>query len=64
MFVRKPGNIKNGDTGDVACNTYRAFQPDIDIMAELEMNAYRFSIAWSRVIPQGKGAVNTRGLDY
>jgi beta-glucosidase len=64
VFVRKPGKIKNGDTGDVACNTYRDFQTDVDIMAELEMNAYRFSVAWSRVIPQGKGAVNALGLDY
>jgi len=63
-FVRKPGKIKNGDTGDVACNTYNDFQTDIDIMAEMEMNAYRFSIAWSRVVPKGKGAVNAKGLDY
>jgi beta-glucosidase len=63
-FVRKPGKIKNGDTGDVACNTYHDFQTDVNIMAELEMNAYRFSTAWSRIIPQGKGAVNPTGLDY
>ena len=64
VFVHKPGKIQDGDTGDVACNTYHDFQTDIDIMAELEMNAYRFSIAWSRVIPQGKGAANPKGLDY
>ena len=64
VFVHKRGKIKNGDTGDVACNTYHDFQTDVDIMAELEMNAYRFSIAWSRVLPQGKGAVNAKGLDY
>jgi beta-glucosidase len=64
VFVRKPGKIKNGDTGDVACNTYNDYQTDIDIMADLEINAYRFSIAWSRVLPQGKGAVNPKGLDY
>ena len=64
IFVRKPGKIKNGDTGNVACNTYNDFQTDIDIMSELEMNAYRFSVAWSRVIPQGKGAINPKGLDY
>ena len=62
VFVRKPGKIKNGDTGDVACNTYQNPQTDIDIMADLEMNAYRFSIAWSRVLPEGKGAVNSNGL--
>ena len=64
VFVRKPGKIQNGDTGDVACNTYHDFQTDIDHMTELEMNAYRFSIAWSRVLPKGKGAVNPKGLDY
>lgn len=63
-FVRKPGKIKNGDTGDVACNTYHDLQTDVDIMDELEMNAYRFSIAWSRVMPEGRGAVNAKGLDY
>jgi beta-glucosidase len=62
--VRKPGKIKKGDTGDVACNTYFDFQTDIDLMAQLEMNAYRLSIAWSRVLSQGVGAVNPRGLDY
>jgi beta-glucosidase len=64
VFVRKPGKIQNADTGDVACNTYHDFQTDVAIMADLEMNAYRFSIAWSRVIPQGKGAINSKGLDY
>jgi beta-glucosidase len=64
IFVRKRGKIKNGDTGDVACNTYYDFKTDIDYMAELEMNAYRFSIAWSRILPEGKGAVNSKGLDY
>jgi len=64
VFVHKPKKIKNDDTGDVACNTYHDFQTDVDIMAELELNAYRFSIAWSRVLPDGKGTVNTKGLDY
>ena len=64
VFTHKRGKIADGSTGDVACNTYFDFQTDIDIMAQLEMNAYRFSIAWSRVIPQGKGAVNPKGLDY
>ena len=64
VFVHKRGKIKNGDTGDIACDTYRDFQTDVDIIAELEMNAYRFSIAWSRVLPQGRGAVNRQGLDY
>lgn len=64
VFTHKPGKIKNCDTGDVACNTYCDFRTDLDIMAELELNAYRFSIAWSRVLPQGKGQINSKGLDY
>jgi beta-glucosidase len=64
VFVQKNGRIQKGHTGNVACNTYHDFQTDVDIMAELEMNAYRFSIAWSRVMPEGKGQVNPKGLDY
>lgn len=64
VFAHKRGKILNGDTGDIACNTYRDFQTDIEIMSELELNAYRFSIAWSRVLPQGKGQVNDQGMDY
>jgi beta-glucosidase len=63
-FVRWPGKIRNGETGDVACNTYHDFQTDVDLMAKLSLNAYRFSIAWSRVLPEGKGPVNAKGLDY
>ncbi len=64
MFAHKPGKILNGENGDIACNTYHDFQTDIEIMSELELNAYRFSIAWSRVLPQGKGQVNQKGLAY
>lgn len=64
VFTHKRGKILNGDTGDTACDTYHNFQTDIDIMSELELQAYRFSIAWSRVLPQGKGQVNQKGLDY
>lgn len=63
-FVRKPGKILNGDTGDVACNTYHDFQTDVDLMVQLKLNAYRFSIAWGRVLPAGKGPTNQKGLDY
>src|SRR5215471_18296915 len=64
VFTHKPGKILNGDTGDTACNTYYDFQTDIDILSALEFNAYRFSIAWSRVLPQGRGQVSQKGLDY
>jgi beta-glucosidase len=63
-FTHEPGEIKTGDDAEVACNTYHDYQTDIDLLAQLNFNAYRFSIAWSRVLPQGKGAVNAKGLDY
>lgn len=63
-FTHKPGKVKTGEHAEVACNTYQDYQTDIDLMAELGLNAYRFSIAWSRVLPQGKGRVNPAGLDY
>ena len=64
VFSHTPGKICTGETGDVACDTYHDFQTDVDLMAELAHNAYRFSIAWTRIMPEGKGAVNQKGLDY
>lgn len=63
-FAHTPGRIKNGDTGDVACDQYRRFPDDVALMRELGLGAYRFSVAWGRVMPQGIGPVNARGLDH
>ena len=63
-FAHTPGRIKNGDTGDVACDQYRRFPEDVALMRELGLGAYRFSVAWGRVLPQGIGPVNARGLDH
>jgi len=63
-FSHTPGKILNGDTGDVACDQYHRFKEDVAIMKELGLHAYRFSISWPRVFPQGKGQVNQKGLDY
>lgn len=63
-FVHTPGMVKNGDTGDVACDHYRRYAGDVALMRELGMQAYRFSVSWSRVLPHGKGAVNQAGLDF
>lgn len=63
-FVKRRGKIHNGQTGDVACDHYRRFKDDVALMAELGLTAYRFSISWPRVLPQGTGAVNRRGLDF
>jgi beta-glucosidase len=63
-FSRMPGRTVNGDTGDVACDHYHRFEDDVKLMAELGIKHYRFSIAWPRVIPDGRGAVNEKGLDF
>jgi beta-glucosidase len=63
-FSHTPGMVTNGDTGDVACDHYRRWAEDVRVMKELGLRGYRFSIAWSRILPQGTGQVNTRGLDF
>ncbi len=63
-FARTPGRIRDGDTGDVACDQYRLYRQDVALMRELGLKAYRFSVSWSRVLPQGTGAPNPAGLDY
>jgi beta-glucosidase len=59
-----PRRAQHHTAAQVACDTYHDFQTDIDLMAELGLNAYRFSTAWARVLPEGKGRVNPKGLDY
>jgi beta-glucosidase len=56
--------ISNGDTGDVACDHYQRWKSDVGLMKELGLQAYRFSISWSRVLPEGRGRVNAKGLDF
>lgn len=63
-FSRAPGNTVNGDTGDLACDHYHRYESDIDLMASLGLQAYRFSIAWPRIFPTGSGPVNAKGLDF
>src|ERR1700734_3654737 len=63
-FSHTPGNVRGGDTGDVACDSYHRYREDVALMASLGLNAYRFSISWPRIIPGGRGAVNQKGLDY
>ena len=63
-FSHTPGLTLNGDTGDVACDHYRRYESDVVLMADLGLNAYRFSISWSRVLPDGIGQVNQKGLDF
>ncbi len=63
-FVHTPGLTVGGDTGDIACDHYHRWREDVALMARLGMRAYRFSVAWSRVLPEGRGKVNARGLDF
>ena len=60
----RPGTILNGDTGDVACDHYHRWAADLDLMAELGLRAYRFSVAWPRIQPTGERPANAAGLDF
>ena len=63
-FSHTPGRTLNGETGDVACDHYHRWQADLDLMAEMGLRAYRFSISWPRVQPHGSGGGNPAGLDF
>jgi beta-glucosidase len=63
-FTATPGRIANGDTGAVACDSYHRYREDVALMSRLGLKAYRFSISWPRVIPDGRGPVNSAGLDF
>jgi beta-glucosidase len=63
-FCRIPGAIADGSDGDIACDHYHRWSEDLDLIAELGVDAYRFSISWPRVRPGGAGAWNAKGLDF
>ncbi|WP_242107783.1 GH1 family beta-glucosidase [Luteimonas aquatica] len=63
-FAHTPGMTLNGDTGDVACDHYRRWKDDVKLMRELGLQAYRFSVSWSRILPEGTGRVNQAGVDF
>ena len=63
-FSHQQGRIKDGTTGDVACDHYHRYRDDIALMRSLHLNSYRFSVAWTRIQPSGTGAPNQRGLDF
>jgi beta-glucosidase len=63
-FAHSPGKIAGGDTGDVACDHYRRWESDVELMRELGLNSYRLSVSWSRILPSGTARVNERGLDF
>ena len=63
-FAHTPGRVARGETGDVACDHYHRWEADLDLMAALGIETYRFSIAWPRVLPNGDGTVNSAGLTF
>ena len=63
-FCRDPGNIKDGSDGDIACDHYNRYREDVSLLASLNVDAYRFSMAWARVQPEGRGAWNEAGFDF
>jgi beta-glucosidase len=63
-FCATPGKIEDGSDGSVACDHYHRWEEDVALIASLGVSAYRFSVAWPRVLPQGTGALNEKGLDF
>lgn len=64
VYVREKGKIYNGHTGDIACDHYHRFREDVALMKEIRLQAYRFSINWARILPDGIGAVNQEGIRF
>ncbi len=63
-FDHQPGKVLNGDTGEVACDHYHRWEGDLDLLNDLGLRSYRFSVSWPRVQPDGAGKVNQKGLDF
>jgi beta-glucosidase len=63
-FTHAGGHVKNGDTGDVACDSYHRIDEDVALLRQMNLTSYRFSISWPRIQPTGSGAVNPKGVDY
>jgi len=63
-FCATPGKVRLGDTGEIACDFYHRYRDDIGLMRQLGLDAFRFSVAWPRILPDGRGRVNAAGLDF
>ena len=63
-YAHTPGKVQNGDTGDVANDHYRRYKEDVALMKDMGAKAYRFSIAWPRIFPNGAGEANPKGIDF
>ena len=63
-FSHTPGKIAHGETGDIACDHYHRYKDDVRLMAELGVKSYRFSVAWTRILPEGIGKINEKGVAF
>ena len=63
-FTHSPGKVRTGETGDIAADHYHRFKSDVRLMSQMKLKYYRFSIAWSRILPNGYGAVNEEGVRF
>lgn len=63
-FSHNPGNIINGETGNIACDHYHRYEEDVELMKNLGLDAYRFSISWPRIYPKGKGEINEKDIEF
>ena len=64
VYSKIPGNVRHGENGDTACDSYHRFKEDIAVLKEIGIKNYRFSISWTRILPNGTGEVNEKGLEY
>ena len=64
VFAHTAGRVANGDTGDVACDSYHRYPQDVALLKQLGVKAYRLSLAWSRIFPDGRGTPNQKGVAY
>ncbi len=64
MFCRMPGRVYHGDSGEIACDHYNRYKEDVALMKKLGLKAYRLSISWSRILPEGTGRINEEGLAF
>lgn len=63
-YAHKKGNIKDGSNADVSCNFYNNYKNDLQLVSHIGFNAFRFSVSWPRIFPNGKGQINTKGIDF
>lgn len=64
IFCEKQGAVKNGENGHIACDHYHRYKDDVALMKKLGLKAYRFSVSWSRIMPNGTGEINKKGIQF